>query len=226
MSSNDGGREGLYTKIGAIAAVVGVVVGVVAVAFGTAGGKSDGESVSAATLRPTTSSPGGDSTNTPSTSNPTSSTARPTPEPAEGTSEPTAENLYYLTDLQNVEGSNPYHGVISINGNQYARSIYQIGNESRPIETQYDLKRKCETLEFVAGITDDSSEKYVSRFEIYGDNKLLKSFQLGYGEEARHTLDVRGVLRLKVGNSILQRTNAFYRAGWGDAAVLCSGPLE
>ena len=120
-----------------------------------------------------------------------------------------------------MEG-NGHTGTIDINGRTYVHSIWQYSSTAGNVnQTQYDLKRGCDQLTYTAGVTDDSSSDAIIQFEVYGDNRLLKSFRLGYGDDARQTVNVTNVLRLKLLNTGIGASGNLY-AGWGDAAVRCS----
>jgi len=116
-------------------------------------------------------------------------------------------------------------GAISINGQQYLRSVFQgvvpVGINYL-VKVQYVLNSKCDQFTYTAGVTDNSPTDTVIEFDVYGDSQKLWSSQLAYGQSAQKTVSVQNVVRLTLQSIGLKGTGDMVTAGWGDAAVRCS----
>ena len=78
-------------------------------------------------------------------------------------------------------------------------------------------------MTYTAGITDDSSTEAFAAFSVYGGGRLLKRHRLGFGEHASRSVNVKGVLRLKLEAVGLEQVYIdSAKAGWGDPKVRCT----
>jgi hypothetical protein len=198
-----------------------------AVGLSACGGQSKNAVGHPTTSSPTTSTtppPGSSSSTTSTTSSttttPSTTSSSTTSSTTTTTTTPNASVSTYLSDISPVEGETAGTGNILINGKTYTHGVWLYNGES----AQYDLKRQCDQLTYTAGITDDSPSASVMQFDVYGDGQSLKSFRFKFGRDARQTLNLTNVLRLKLQATTISQTNGSY-AGWGDAAVSCSSSL-
>lgn len=133
-----------------------------------------------------------------------------------------AKRWYYLAERPQLQPfGSVYTGLVHIDGRTYARSVYHYvswgGGEA---SVQFDLRRRCDRLRYVAGVTDDSPPEAADEFRVYGGSRLLRKHQLGFGEHARRSVSVKRVLRLKL-DVIGVGENGGY-AAWGNAKIRCT----
>jgi hypothetical protein len=227
-------REGaIMKKIVAVSALALSLTGLVSVA--ACGGRTPAHPSAASTSAASTSAALTSAASTPPLSSISSLSSEPSTELSTETgsdsltgsttamsepANPVGGTEVYLANLPIAEGYPVNAGAIDINGHEYAHSIWQSYSP-----TQYDLKRRCDQLTYTAGITDNSSSDGVIQFEVYGDNRRLKSFRLGFGHDSQQTVSVRNVLRLKLQITDISASGNL-SAGWGDAAVRCSSRVS
>ncbi|MFF0573238.1 NPCBM/NEW2 domain-containing protein [Streptosporangium saharense] len=156
---------------------------------------------------------------------PNTSPTDPVPSAEPVTSEPVTPEPVYLDDLEQVEG---YLVTAShtIDGHEYSRSVSQeIGSsymcgDIDPAVAGFNLGRKYKKLHVVAGLSDDTTSNVRGRFKVLGDGKLLKSATALLGEPKQMTVDVSGVLRLKlVASTQVCQYGDWGSVVWGDPVL-------
>ncbi|HEV7750606.1 MAG TPA: NPCBM/NEW2 domain-containing protein [Baekduia sp.] len=137
---------------------------------------------------------------------------------------PSKLRSYYLSALPLLNpASGATTGAAQINGRNFARSVLMspgvygdgIGH------AEFNLKRRCKTLTFTAGITDDSSQDSAGEFSVAGGGGDLDTFSADFGQAVARTVSVRGVLRLTL-EATPSSNNGGFQIGWGDAKVRCT----
>lgn len=85
-----------------------------------------------------------------------------------------------------------------MSGNTYIRSVLLDPSLDQPGYVEYDLGRRYSTLETTIGLRDDVPARTAIVMEILGDGSPLLRYTARLGEAAARTVDVSGVLRLRL----------------------------
>lgn len=135
---------------------------------------------------------------------------------------PASERRIYLAYFPTSFYGAVNNGPIIINKRKYLHGISLTAYPFVTTLVQYRLGWRCDQLTYTAGVVDNSSKDAVIRFEVYGDDRILKQFQLAYGQDSQQAVSVKNVVTLKLQTIGLQGSDRSLTAGWGDAAVYCS----
>jgi hypothetical protein len=105
----------------------------------------------------------------------------------------------YLADWEIQLPGMMMTGPAQINGEEYLHGL--IGGQA-----QYVLRgHGCDQLSYTAGVVDSSPQDAQVQFNVFGDDRRLKSFQLGKDQPARQTVDIRGVDTLRLASYNLKQ---------------------
>lgn len=126
------------------------------------------------------------------------STESPSPMPAITP----VEDWTYLAALAPVqsdtEGWPPGINPADVNGAACLHALTIWRNPGFKATLHYNLSRSYGRFRASVGLRDDSSPDAQCLFEIYGDDRLLDSHEVGFGELADFDVSVAGVLRLQL----------------------------
>lgn len=224
-----------WTGIGVLVGVVGLIVAIIAWQFPSAPTQEAGPTHSSATPQNATSA-------TPIVSTvPTATLSTPSGDPA---SSPNSEapggatGMVFLADLpvvgarfdprlgttytsQDDAGFVGFRtGVIEAGGDTLAHAVYhrqfQQGDQAY---LEYDLSRDYAELSFQAVVSDASATSAKVRFEIYLDNKIVKSVVTTFGSPTPVSVPTTGALRLRILLVRVDGTSGSILAGMAEATI-------
>ncbi|WP_250280550.1 protein kinase domain-containing protein [Frankia sp. CiP1_Cm_nod2] len=128
--------------------------------------------------------------------------------------------LVYLSDVRAVAGD-PSTGSKTVNGKTYPHSLYTCTRRSSSFE--FDLGRHYRTFQATAGIADDAWDSSIRiLYEVFVDGSPAYRKDIGFGESVPISLDLTGVLRLKLTQTFVsgnKNGSCDYNV-WGDARLL------
>lgn len=112
----------------------------------------------------------------------------------------------YLNDHDLVEkNSSGYSydtGSSTVNGQLYTHSLWMSTSGYSDVgvsgSVQWDLSRAYQSVSGVVGLSDSTSSGSQYRIELLGDNRVLYTKDLGFGQTEDFSIDVTGVLRLQL----------------------------
>lgn len=133
---------------------------------------------------------------------------------------------YFLSDLPALEVQGSWSPeTLTVNGSMLANSLVvsSVGIAARGVrsEAQFNLQRKCSSLNFTAGISDDSPTTSVELMEIYADGQLLDTRHIRFGEALPVKVALNDALRLRLVTT--SESQAGHKTVFGSATVKCFG---
>lgn len=204
-------------KIALGVAMIGAAASIIA-AIITRGGSGGGGSATPDPTWPSTSQ-------SPTPTN----TASRSPSPTRSGSNPTDQtNIYkpgaelvYLADIEPVQskGASYYFDPAVVDGVTYVHPVRTYHPNGRAF-LAYDVGRKYSRFQATAGVRDDSDAATRKRLEVYGDGRILASFEVGLGMPQKVDVPITGVLRLELVQITLNDGFATANVVWGDAQLL------
>ncbi|MEG3628839.1 NPCBM/NEW2 domain-containing protein [Streptomyces poriticola] len=103
-----------------------------------------------------------------------------------------------LTSLEAVEMTNMEQGSATVDTEPHEDALLAEAGFCFVSSVEYNLAREWATLRFVAGITDVSADGIPRKVTVHGDGELLTSKTLNFGSAMPVSVDVSGVLRLRL----------------------------
>ncbi|MHA6783539.1 NPCBM/NEW2 domain-containing protein [Pseudonocardia saturnea] len=127
----------------------------------------------------------------------------------------------YLVDLRGLADVVDDSGTVRINGISHPQSLG--ATFCPPLDNrtwEYDLGRGYRTFSATIGLADDSNSRGMVRYEVFGDDRLLFSQDVGFGTSVDMEVSVTGVLRLRLVSTPLAEPGcAGSEPWWGEARV-------
>lgn len=112
-------------------------------------------------------------------------------------------------------------GPVAVRGKTYSHGLSSGLDCYQAKVWEYDLGIGYRTFTGLAGLTDTSSSSASARVEVYADDRRILSKDVALGKPASFSLDMTGVLRLKVTVTVLQCDSSVDSAfALGDARLL------
>lgn len=143
----------------------------------------------------------------------------PDPEPATVTT--------YLDDVRSLADPFDDTGLVRIDGRPYEHSVGAAFCPPLDDRTwEFDLARGYRTFAATLGMADDSNSRALVRYEVFGDDRLLLSREVRFGEGVDVEQPVDGVLRLRLVSTPLAEADCGGAEPWWGTARLLGVPGE
>ncbi|MER7056820.1 protein kinase [Streptomyces sp. NPDC000351] len=135
---------------------------------------------------------GGAEESGPDSASPSASASDQAPEAA------TDADELLLTSMEPVSTANMEQGSATVDTRTYEEALLASAGFCFVSANEYNLGRAWSTLRLTAGITDVSADGMPRKITLHGDGKLLTSKTLDLGTAEPMSVDVSGVLRLRI----------------------------
>lgn len=132
----------------------------------------------------------------------------------------TVYQWYFVTDIATVDYEGAYEDDVTIGGKNFAQSLYgYYGSTGDSDWREYNLGYKCATFKATFGMDDSSETGSQADFFVTRDGARSGLGRKGLGAGTTTTLDVTGILRIRLEGVGVTNTDGDW--AFGNPRVLC-----